>query len=251
MQLNQALAQVRVVLNEATPRFWTDNEIVAWLNEAATLMCSEAKCLTNYYQTPTVAQQQEYPLPEDVDEVACVWYSQGTILLIKPLEEALLKAGAKAVGLPLWCYFRIGALNFANVTGTADITVTPINTQRRKPPMVIGLYPIPANDNVMTVQYYARHYTVGLNNNMTDEFAIPDEYMRGVIAYAAALGKAKEQAVAEFEKQMGIFKEFKDRFVEKMGNNGQLIDNPRMKIRGRGTDQAGSSWIYVGDATSD
>lgn len=248
MQLLQAIGQVRVVLNEATARFWTDAEIIRWLNEAAQLMTSEAKCLTGWYQRETVPNQQEYVLPEDCEEIASAFYSQGTILEIKPLQEAMVKAGAKATGLPLWCYLRIGALESANVTDQAVITIAPLPgiTTRKKPQMIIGLYPIPSGSNKLTVGYYARHYWVQEN---TDEFAIPDEYMRGVIAYAAGLGKLKEQAVAEHDKQMTTFKEFKDRFVERMCNNGQLVQFPRQKIRGRGSDQAGSSWIYVGDAT--
>lgn len=250
MQLLQAIGQVRVVLNEATPRFWSNSEIIAWLNEGAQLMASEAKALTAFYQIPTVAGVQEYALPEDCLEVASAFYAQGAVLPIKPLSEAILKAGGNATGVPLWCYFRIGSTQYANVTGVNDITLTDIEGQstRRKPKMVIGLYPIPVGSNNLTVGYYARHYVL-VNSN--DEFGIPDEYQRGIVAYAAACGKRKEQSVAEFNEQMGIFKEFKDRLCEQMNNNGDLIEFPRMKIPGRGGDgwDAGSSWIYVGDAT--
>jgi len=241
-------AQVRDVLNEATPRFWLDSEINVWLNEAAALMTSEAKCLTGFYQTATTIGQQEYALPEDVTEIFSASYSNNINLPITPLEEAVIKAGARVQGIPMWCYFRLGALQFANTSAANDIAVTDIPLQgRRKPQFVIGLYPIPSSTQNLTIGYYQRHWVMIAD---TDESAIPDEYIRGVVAYAAGLGKLKEQAIAEHDRQMQVFKEFKDRFAEKMANNGNLIGFPRIKIPGRGGgDTAGSSWIYVGDAT--
>lgn len=250
MQLLEAIGQVRVVLNEATPRFWSNSEIIAWLNEGCQLMSNEAKAITAYWQVPTVAGQQEYILPEDCLDVFAAFYSNGAILPIKPSNEAILKLGGNARGMPMWCYFRLGATQFAQVVPNNDINISdlPGQSTRRKPRAVVGLYPIPVASHNLTIGYYARHYVL---QEMTDEFGIPNEYLRGVIAYAAACGKRKEQAVAEFNEQMGLFKEFKDRFAESMQNNGDLIDFPRMKIPRRGareTDQ-GTSWIYVGDAT--
>lgn len=248
MILLQAIAQVRVVLNESTPRFWTNSEITDWLNEGAALMCREAKYLTSWYQTASTAQQQEYPMPRDCMEIVAVWYAQGTLLPLQPLEESIVKSGARAAGLPLWCYVRQGATQLAQVDATPNIAISPITGQlgSRYPQLVLGLYPIPTGTNDLTVMYYQQHYQV---INMTDQFAVPSEYMRGVIAYAAGMGKAKEQAVAEFDKQMSIFKEFKDRFCTEVSDNSQTLGFPRMNVRGRGKNPAGTSWIYVGDAS--
>lgn len=211
-------------------------------------MNREAKYLTKYIQTATTPQKQEYAMPDDCQQIVAVWYAQGTLLPLQPLEESIVKSGARAAGLPLWCYTRMGATQYAEVDGEPNIAISPIpaTIQDNYAKLILGLYPIPTNGNDLTVMYYQKHPLI---TNLTARFSIPVEYMRGVIAYATALGKLKEQAVAEFQGQMSVFKEFKDRFCLECNNNAQDLRFPRMNVRGRGRNPAGTSWIYVGDAT--
>lgn len=239
---------MRIGLMEITPRLFSNYEIDTWINEGARIMCSEAKTLTNYFQRLTVLNRQEYELPDDVDEIFGVWFQNGQPLQQRPIQE---KKGFQGSGVPMQYYIRKGALIFAGQTNAPsnDIVLSdiPQPTTGRKPKMIIGLYPIPAQSANLTIGYYARHYYMNVDN---DEPAIDEEYQRGIIAYATAQGKRKQSAMPEHDKEMATFNDFKARNNEKAMNNGQLMEFPRMKIRGRNQDDyGGTSWLYVGDAT--
>lgn len=257
MNLRKAIFQVRSGLDGFSDEFWSDDEIILWLNEGAQLMCSLAQLLTGCVKIRSVQGIQEYVLPEDCDEVEAVAYNSGTLLRPVSAEQAMVQVGNSTMGIPVAFYMRTSTLQFMNHGGpgadsSSDIAVTEIGqNQGRKPRKVIGLYPIPsATGQPLIISYYQRHYEM---KNDLDEPAIPGEFQRGWIDYAIALGKDKETAYAERDKKMASFKDYSQRLNEKQQNNGQEVGFHRMRVRGLngGGDRmfGGSSWIYVGDVS--
>jgi len=47
--VNEILTDVRSLINESTERFWKDDEIIRWINEAAEDFSFKTKCLSSYY----------------------------------------------------------------------------------------------------------------------------------------------------------------------------------------------------------
>lgn len=240
--------QARIGLNEITPRFWSNAEIDSWINEGCRLMCSEAQCLTEWAKITMVNGQQEYALPDDIDQLYGCWFLSGTLLIQRPIEEIVAKFGSQVQGTPMWFYIRKGSKQYANQVAGSDIQVTDIKQNLgRKTKVIIGLYPVPSIQGPLTIAYFARHYMLV---DDADEPAIDDEYQRGVIDYAMAKAYEKRSATQQMNDKMKSFQEYTKRFTEKMEANGQVMEFARMKIPGRERDDfGGSSWIYVGDAT--
>jgi hypothetical protein len=252
MNFAQARYQVQLGLDDVNAQYWSVAEINLWINEGAKLMNSRAQCLTNVWQLPanSAQVQQEYLLPEDMDEVLSVRFFQGTLLVLKPKPQKDLQFGTRLVGTPMHYYIRYGTLTYAGQGPSGDVLVQPITTNlSKKPKFIIGLSPIPQNPNNITVLYNARHPML---MNDEDELCIPDEFERGVIAYAIAQGKNKEEAYAEADKWMSLFTQFTESCKEKFDNMGQEDSLPTFKIRNTADNEmglGGSSWIYVGDAS--
>lgn len=251
MNLRQAILQVRYGLDELDEQYWLDDEIKDWLNEGAQLMCSLAQLLQNAVTIRSVSNQQEYVLPEDTDEVESVGYDNGTMLRPVPVAQAMVQVGNRFGGTPIGFYIRQFTTQFQNQGGgndTSEIAITDIEPGSNKPRKVIGLWPIPSVGNQQIfISYYQRHYTL---INDSDEFAIPDEFMRGVIDYATAQAKKKEEAYAEHDKFMTSFKDYAQRVKEKWANFGHEVGFPRMRVRGLSDNSRfmkGTSWVYVGD----
>lgn len=248
--------QVRIGLDGITDQFWTDDEIISWLNEGAQLMCSLAQLLVGAVQIDSTQNVQEYVLPEDCDEVDAVSYNNGTLLRMGLTQQNRAQVSNRVTGTPTRFYMRIGTFQFMNHGGpgassSSEIALSNIpQGPGRKPRKVLGLYPIPsASGQTITVIYYQKHYQMLQDN---DEPAVPEEFQRGWLDFAIAKGKTKESAYAESDKFMASFKDYAQRLTEKWQNQGQESAFPRMNVRGLNADGdqfGGSSWInlYVGD----
>lgn len=251
MNLRQAILQVRYGLDELDEQYWSDVEIKGWLNEGAQLMCSLGQLLQNAITIRSVSGKQEYSLPDDLDEIECVGYDNGTMLKTVPVSQAMVQVGNRFSGNPTGFYVRQFTTQYQNQGGGSDsseIEITEIEPGSNKPRKVLGLWPIPsASNQQIFVSYFQRH-PVLIGDN--EEFAIPDEFARGPVDFATAKAKAKEEAYAEHDKYMSSFKDYAQRCKEKWANAGHEVGFPRMQVRGLNGGnrfRRGSSWIYVGE----
>lgn len=247
MNLQQALVQIRSTLDEITPNLWSNNELIFWYNEGVQRMCSAAQSLRCVWQRDTIPLQQEYVLPEDFDEADFVVFFQGTLLGQIPISKAAVSFGSRVGATPLYFYMKNYSQQTDNQVGGGNLQ--PVNITlgvSRKPRKIIGLWPTPSMALPLTIEYYAKHYWM---NNLMDEPAIDDEYIRGAIEFAVANAKEKESGYTEAQVHYNKFGEYLQAYRDKCANNGQEVQMPRMKIRrDRHNQFGGSSWIYVGDA---
>jgi hypothetical protein len=247
MNLAALRLEVRYVLDDLLAQYWSDQEINIWLNEGAKTMCTRSQTLNSAIQMPAIPLQQEYILPRDVDEVTNVTFSQGMLIKVHFMDQRKIQR-FWAGGIPNYYYTRFGTLQTMNLTSQSNITVAPANTsQSKKPEYILGIYPVPTNSNPITVSYKARHYDMDLD---LDEPAIPEEFQRGIIYYAVALGKMREEAYEEAKENQALFSAYAQSCKEKMDNQGQEDILPRMNVPNtrRSSPFEGSSWVYIGDA---
>lgn len=247
MNLQQMILEARRALDGLTDQFWTDSELTDWLNEGAKIMAADAQPIQSIKQISSVANRQEYDLGPDVDEIYAVKYFKGGNLYdLHNVQQAAVQWGGTQSGHPLCFYTRVVTSQTAGQGTDGDIdlgdTDYPATT-------VLGLHPIPSTaGETLTIFYFARHMNMKFPKDVSP---IPLEFHRGIVAYAIALGKMKEEAYAEATNvYMPIFNEFKERLKTKMINRGQETNFPKAKIVGDDMPHyGGTSVIFLGEAT--
>lgn len=223
MNRGQMRLEVRRAIAELTADLWSDAEINDWLNEGAKIMVSNAQSVQAMYQLTTVAGQQEYLLPEDVDEIFSVTYFDAGVQQLIPIDARQVQIGTNQSGNPRWFYTRNQSLQTGQMSSTG-ITVADVSeSEGQVPRLIIGLFPLPSAAKQLTVFYYARHYNMRVDGAVP---AVPPEFRRGIVQYATALAKEKEMAYAEADRCRKMFQDYSDRLREKMICDGQDIAFP-------------------------
>lgn len=246
MNLQQMILEVRRALDGASDQFWTDSEITDWLNEGAKIMASDAQPIQAARQYATVANQQEYDLGLDVDEIYGVAYLKGGNLnQLTPVDQRSVQFGSSHSGLPTNFYTKQVTSQTTGQNTSGGITITDTANEGTT---VLGLSPIPGTaGETITVSFFARHMNMKYPK---DTSPIPLEFHRGIVAYATALGKMKDEAYGEATTiYLPTFNEFKDRLKQKMINRGHEMGFPKAKIIGDSPSYGGSSVIFLGTAT--
>ena len=87
-------SEVRSLLNESTADFWTDAEIVIWINSAIKNVIARTHCLSSVTQFTLDSGTSEYKIVEDYVFVKGVIYQSGVTTF-----RALSKGSEAAVGL--------------------------------------------------------------------------------------------------------------------------------------------------------
>ena len=230
MNRGQLRKEVRRILQEpleTTASLWTDEELNDYLNEAAVVMTSEAQPIQDVCVLLSVQGQQEYPLPPQVHEIYSISFQHGNSLQpLTPVNPRVGSEYSRYLGIPCSFYVRAMTPNLNNraTTGLAD--VDPIDSQNSKVhSMVLGLSPLPqSTGNQIVIQFYADHFVM---TNDLDVPIIPVDCQRGLIAYAVAIAKQKEQAYGEITTvYMPQFQEFMSRLKKKNIDRG-------IQMRGR------------------
>lgn len=209
--------------------FWTNGEITDWLNEGLQILVSDTQMLQGRYQFTTVANQQEYVLSPDIDEIYGVFHSDSRNDPLKLTDQFSAQQGSATTGRPTHYYLSALANQTSGMsTSTSQPTIAQVNLQNASEfRLVMGLSPIPSAAKVITVFHFARHQRM---RNLYDVPAIPIEFHRGPISYAKAMGKEKDDAFAEKDKYLQEFSEFRQRLKDKAINQGQVNAAPRMRM---------------------
>lgn len=209
MNLGQLRREVRRILQEPTAALWEDDELNDYLNEAATVMTADCQPLQAVTALTSVSGQQEYILPEDTDEVFAVSYQISNVL--SPLEPGNPRLGSEAskfLGIPAQFYVRAQTNQIMQRSSDGLLDLDPVNVDKptsvRK---VLGLNPVPSETGKqIAIQFYANHYRMKTDLDIP---VIPLFAQRGLIAYAVAQAKYKEQGYAEIgQVYMPIFNDF-------------------------------------------
>lgn len=246
MNRGQMRLEVRRQLGEPVADLWSDEELNDWLNEGAMLMASESEALQAFFQKTCTSGTGEYLLPANVSKVTAVKYFNGTLLTLRPTDPALLNMdGDQPTGTPTLFYVRqyVSQTAFQGTDGDIDLANVSENANAGR--SVLGFWAIPGSStDTFTVFYIPRHFLMASDGDVSP---IPIEYHRGIIAYATALAKEKEEAYAEANEIFyPKFKDFKEKLKREMVARGQVQAFNKAKV----VDEMpfnGSSWIQLPD----
>lgn len=78
MQANEIITQVRLALVEPVAGFWTDTELLGWINRAESDFCNKTRMFDDDDTSSTQAGINEYPLPSNCLSVRAVMYNDKT-----------------------------------------------------------------------------------------------------------------------------------------------------------------------------
>lgn len=217
MNRGQMRLEVRRAIGELTADLWSDSEINDWLNEGAKILISNSQALQAIYQLTTVAAQQEYVLPDFIDEVFNLTLNYNGLRSLTNVRPEQVQLGTFMQGIPGWFYTRYLSQQTGDQT-SSGITVDDVDPQGQHSKFVLGLFPCPNSALQLTVSYYARHFEMKTDGAVPQ---VPPEFRRGIVAYATALAKEKEGAYGEADRKRKEFSDFSDRLREKMICDGQ------------------------------
>lgn len=155
MKLSAIIAAVRSMLEEPTEDFYTDSEIVNWLNEGLLKIANIARYLkgSNYYELQGIEGEDKLSLPLDCIEVFQVQVNQ------QRLPKIAMEDDNRVVGYYTWDnYLKLSGVS----TGTVDI------------------------------YFYRRPRLLDLNS-LDDEPELPLEFHEALQNYALYKAKLKDQ----------------------------------------------------------
>lgn len=214
MFLRDGYIDVKQALGEGAPWLFSDSKIISDLNRSARALCSASQGLRDTYNFQTELNPntgtffQEYAMPENVESIIAGKVQIGTLW---PLDfsrtQQELQQGGFVAGAPILGYIRRGT-NFTSQTTGSSETVFPVPGATGKyAPWIIGLYPVPASEYEVFIDYAAYHPAMVAP---LDPVLLPD--ITGIFdawtAYAIAKGMSAQSDASE-----------RDRFME-MHNAG-------------------------------
>lgn len=224
MNLGQMRLEVRRAIDELTASFWTDAEINDWLNEGAKIMVSISQTLQSVHQFSTEQGKQEYLLPADLDEIFGVTLSMGgSLTQLRPTYAENVQWGNATSGVPNQFYTR----SQTGESVSQDDNGLTVSKVAEGPRTLIGFFPIPSSAYQITINYFARHGT--MRNDLMCPL-IPVEYHRGIINFAIAQAKVKDEAYSEANRFLEQFKEYSDRLRDKSIARGQGMEFPSVTL---------------------
>jgi hypothetical protein len=165
--ISELIADVRSLINEPSPSFWTDAEIQRWLLEAADDFATRTKCLSSYY-TKVLAESDiingnEIRVNSDfvaLDEGG-VYYNGKPLIRVSPvmLREWDIN-WRNATGTPTHFYLRGDMIGFYPKPSAGD-TVSYYGIERPTP-MSGDIAPLSGDYRVIALRRYIRDYAVAM-----------------------------------------------------------------------------------------
>lgn len=191
MTLETILADIRARLNEVTAAFWTDAQLLVWINHRyQDLVTAVETTFENYFLTESatdlVEDQQEYSLPTDFKRMVRIeinydmtnnatTFSKATPVTLDEVRIQIANTDLGSSGSPV--YYIHGDL--------------------------LGFLPIPDADGTSAVKIWYVAEQTDLSDD-DDEPAIPSQYHRvislGVCSDALMKGKRDLKGAAMFER---------------------------------------------------
>lgn len=184
MTLGEILARVRRKLMEETSGFWSDEELIAEINDGYMDLVTDAKLLADPYTITTVPGQVFYDLPPDFVALRSVIYDGADLPQMPYLERSQEEGPPRSFQL--------------------------IGNKLR-------IYPVPDDAYELTILYYYR--PAPLQNDF-DVPEIPEEHHRLLVLYAVAQALLKDEnpAYVAYEQQ---YQAGKDQFILAMLSRNQ------------------------------
>lgn len=137
----------RRMLNAVGSSFWSQAEIIQnYLYFSALELAQETFCIQNRYQTPTVANQQEYAVPNKMLAVKRVTYDGEKLkpISFQQLDSIDLNTNTTVVGIPQYYYHYDDAFGLYPAPQTADVPIVVYSYDQPSVPTSISTLEIPS-----------------------------------------------------------------------------------------------------------
>ena len=173
----EALIQVRALINETTPRFWTDEELNNWVIEGSVDISVKTLCYEVKDSIALLEDQLEYTafvtlgagkIAEVIKVYACIYDDESNVYRgLEKIHPRQIQHLPQSTAGPSYYYYHFGGK--------------------------IGIFPIPtATEALLTdpVLVYCSMVAGAITN-------LPDHYQQFAVIYAAAMARFKERKNAE------------------------------------------------------
>lgn len=229
--LSTVLANVRSNIEEASTRFWTDNEITEWINNGARDIARRAEVIQSFSTTiAAVVGQAKYALPSNVIRLHRVEFAPTGQTQVYPLEISTDQELDNIWGLNP--NSQSSYPSYCTIWGTPGVTASDAV-------LMLRVFPVPNSAGVFNLYYYRMPYrfTSGSGGELAKVVEVPEGWDDLVVMYAEYEAKRKDRNPS--------WKDSKDIYEEKVA---QMIEQTR-----QWHDQAGSiqtpnsylpSWLY-------
>lgn len=155
------VTNARAYLNEATASFWSDAELLVWVNNAIIDVVTRSRCIETTENVTLVAAQAEYAITASYIGITGAFYNDGTT--IKGLQRRAIKdIGTEEYStVPIYWYEWNGKIGIYPVAtaATAGKIVTVYLISRPTAVIASGTIPTPAcYDRLLTIFVAAQGY---------------------------------------------------------------------------------------------
>ncbi len=224
VDLTTATAEVRSLIDEPVPQFWTNTEITSWINQA----CAEIQRLVEWAQAgPTVidttAGTQDYPGPQD-------------LLRIHRLEFVPNNNTAYTYSLEFRGYNEMDATwgNLKTLPSAYPEQFTLWNNPNDSAPdvgLTMLLYPVPSVDGTLNVYYLRTIVPVAEGTDLVDVLPGWEDTVYNWVAHRAMRKDADpraQQFQADFNQQIEQMKQVSRTYSDQANwfSTGQQNYNP-------------------------
>lgn len=170
MSVADAKIEIRAILNEPSPVFWSDAELENWLEQATIDISSKTLCLETSDTVTLVSGQLEYTEPTGCIKVYAAHFDDTGLLKIHPRQIA--HTTEVETGAPQYYYHFAGK---------------------------VGLYPI------CDAGHAGEDVTVFFSKESSTFTDLPNEYQPYAILFAVARAKLKDLKFAQSAQIMGQY----------------------------------------------
>ena len=137
----------RRMLNAVGSSFWYSSEILSnYLYMSALEMAEETFCIQNRYSTPSIANQQEYEVPNKMLAVKRITYDSEKLkpISLQQLDSIDLNTNTTVVGIPQYYYHYDDAFGLYPAPQEADKTILVHSYDQPSVPTDISTLEIPS-----------------------------------------------------------------------------------------------------------
>jgi hypothetical protein len=189
----QTIIQARSYLNEATPNFWSDTEMLQWLNDGQRDIVSRSHCLQSQEDIDLIANQLEYTITSNYTVVKAVHYVDA-----EEATKGLVKGNPSDVGnvedveAPVFFYDWAGSLGIYPVLSS-------VTTEK------ITVYLVPRLSIITSA----------------DSITIPALYDKALVFYILAQAWAKDRQMAKSAQALNQYHAELDRYRSDLNKNAK------------------------------
>ena len=248
--LRDIVVEIRDLLGEPIPNYWSTNQIIEYVNDGLQDICSYTQNLETIIQFPwpfepgTTVLSQEAKLPIEVDQVIWCGYYSGQFFQLNPLQDDSVLVANRVSSIPVGFYTRTDTTQLLTQGGGGNSGDMFVVQTQPNPSLgeeyftALGLWPIPQQQLNFTLMCTRMHKKV---TTPLDRCGIPRRFKDSLVGYVMWKLKRKQQAYDESKDYYETYKEKREEM------NNYYITNKQLK---GGPEYGGTLWPTLSRGSS-